>query len=99
MKNLVPDGLSKKYAPQKLKKKIFSCSPFVIFLGLNRTLNLPHHNIIFSKDYKKYIQDMADFKDIKEDLTMSLRSLKTPQLWEEEPILARGFPQFMNKEG
>lgn len=74
MTNLVPDGLSKKYTTQKLLRKLFSCSTFMIYLGLNKTFNLPHHNIIFSKDYKKYIQDVADFKDIKEDLSIYVRN-------------------------
>lgn len=74
MTKLVPEGLSKKYSFEKLYNKLFSCSTFMLYLGLDKIFDLPHHNIIFSKDYKKYIQDVADFKDIKEDISIYVRN-------------------------
>lgn len=53
MTNLVPDGLLKKYSKEKLGKKKYSCSTFMIYLGLNKRYDTAHHTICFAKDYKK----------------------------------------------
>lgn len=45
MSNLVESGILKKYNSEKLKKKRFSCSTFMIYLGLKRLYSLNHHNI------------------------------------------------------
>ncbi|MEJ5166090.1 MAG: phytoene desaturase family protein [Thermoanaerobaculia bacterium] len=74
MTKLVPEGFSRKYSRQKLLSKLFSCSTFMLYLGLDKIFDLPHHNIIFSRDYKKFIQDVADFIDVKEDLSIYVRN-------------------------
>ncbi|MBD3328170.1 phytoene desaturase [Candidatus Peregrinibacteria bacterium] len=50
---------TKKYTAKKMNKKKFSCSTFMLYLGLDKIYkNVPHHNIIFSKDYKTYVNNI-----------------------------------------
>ncbi len=59
MNNLVEPGILKKYTPEKLAKKKYSCSTFMLYLGLDKKYDLSHHTIIFSKDYKKNVEEMT----------------------------------------
>lgn len=49
----------RKYAPEKLAKKKYSCSIFMLYLGVNKRYeNVPHHNIFFAKNYRKNVDDI-----------------------------------------
>lgn len=57
MNRLVPEGKVKRYTPAKVAKKKFSCSIFMLYLGLDRQYKeLKHHTIVFSKEYKEYLR-------------------------------------------
>ncbi|MCG0056887.1 hypothetical protein L6R34_31465, partial [Escherichia coli] len=44
MTNLIDEGTLKKYAVKKLEKKKYSCSTFMIYLGIDKQYkDLPHH--------------------------------------------------------
>ncbi len=58
MSSLVPKGSLKKYSKEKLKKKKYSCSTFMIYLGLKKKYDLKHHTIVFADIYKKNISDI-----------------------------------------
>lgn len=57
-----------RYKPSALRKKRFSCSTFMMYLGLDRTWDAEHHMIVFARDYKKNIEGItrghAGFDDI-----------------------------------
>lgn len=55
---LVETGKLSKYSPQNIKKKKFSCSTFMLYLGVDKKYEMPHHNIIFAKDYRSNIDDI-----------------------------------------
>jgi phytoene desaturase len=58
--NLVnPEKLSK-YSPEKIAKKKYSCSTFMLYLGVDKIYSSPHHNIVFAKDYKANIDDIGE---------------------------------------
>lgn len=66
MTNLVDESKRKKYTNKKLAAKEYSCSTYMIYLGVNKIYeDLPHHNIIFADDYR------ANIKDITEDFVPS----------------------------
>lgn len=75
MENLFPrEGLGK-YAPARLKKKRFSCSTFMIYLGLDRAYpEAEHHMIVFARDYKKCLEDITRTKVVSEDLSVYIRN-------------------------
>ncbi|MBW2967376.1 phytoene desaturase [Candidatus Woesearchaeota archaeon] len=54
MTSLFPEKTLKKYTPKRLRKKKYSCSTFMLYLGLDRVYPLQHHTIVFSKDYHSY---------------------------------------------
>ena len=58
MNHLVPPGVLKKYRPRKLDDREFSCSTFMLYLGLDKTYDLPHHTIFFADDYHRNIDDI-----------------------------------------
>jgi phytoene desaturase len=60
MSNLFDTDNIKKYSPKKLEKKTFSCSTFMLYLGIDKKYLAPHHNIIFAENYR---QNLADIKE------------------------------------
>jgi phytoene desaturase len=59
MTHLVPDGVLRKYDAAGLARRKYSCSTFMLYLGIDGEVDLPHHTIFFSRDYRSYIQDVA----------------------------------------
>ncbi len=52
MKTLVPNNLRRRWTDEKLAKKKFSCSTFMLYLGIDgRYDDVPHHSIYTAKDY------------------------------------------------
>ena len=67
MNNLVEPGILKKYTPEKLAKKKYSCSTFMLYLGLDKKYDLSHHTIVFSKDYKRNVEEMTKSRILSAD--------------------------------
>jgi phytoene desaturase len=60
MKQLVDGRHRKKYTDDALARKKYSCSTFMLYLGVNRVYDkLAHHSIIFADDYKANITDIT----------------------------------------
>jgi len=74
MTGLVEQGTLKKYSRQKLDHKLFSCSTYMLYLGVDKTYDLPHHSIVFSRDYNKYINDVANYREVGDDLSIYIRN-------------------------
>jgi phytoene desaturase len=59
MQKLVPDNLRKRWSNRKIAKKRFSCSTFMMYLGIQgRYENLKHHTIHISKDYDRNLRQI-----------------------------------------
>ena len=59
MQKLVPDELRKRWSNAKIARKRFSCSTFMMYLGINgRYQNLKHHTIHISKDYDRNLRQI-----------------------------------------
>ena len=65
--NLFPSGTLRKYSPERLAKKKLSCSTFMLYLGLDTPVNLPHHMILFAEDYQKNVNEMTKDHVLSED--------------------------------
>ncbi|WP_226658119.1 phytoene desaturase family protein [Pseudalkalibacillus hwajinpoensis] len=65
--HLIPSGSVKKYTPEKMEQKKYSCSAFMLYLGVDKKYDLPHHSIIFSSDYKKNVEELTKQKILSED--------------------------------
>ncbi len=57
--NLVEPGKLKKYSRRNIAKKRYSCSTFMLYLGVKKEYDAPHHNIVFAKDYRSNINDIT----------------------------------------
>ena len=59
MTQLFPDSVRKKWTNKKLDGKKYSCSTFMLYLGVDRTYDhLPHHQIYASANYQKNLEDI-----------------------------------------
>ena len=56
MRHLVPDALRRRWTDRKIEGKTFSCSTFMLYLGISGTLpDLAHHTIYLARDYKRNV--------------------------------------------
>jgi phytoene desaturase len=59
MTRLVPNARRRRWTDQKIARKRFSCSTFMLYLGLEGCYDdMPHHTIYLSKDYATNLDDM-----------------------------------------
>jgi phytoene desaturase len=65
MQHLVPNTMRKRWTDEKLETKRFSCSTFMMYLGLRGEFpNLPHHTIYISKDYEGNLREIEQEKKL-----------------------------------
>ena len=74
MTNLVPNDVLRKYTPAKLQNKEFSCSTYMMYLGLDKIYDMPHHTIVFADDYKRNVEEVFNSKIISEDISFYIRN-------------------------
>ena len=68
MQRLVPDRLRTRWNNRKLERSKYSCSTFMLYLGIEgRYDNLPHHTIYIAKDYEKNLDEIDRLKILSED--------------------------------
>ena len=59
MTRLVPDRLRRRWTDKKLATKKYSCSTFMLYLGIDGTLpDLAHHNILLAADYRRNVAEI-----------------------------------------
>ena len=59
MTTLVPDRLRRRWTDRRLAKKRYSCSTFMMYLGIEgRHDDLAHHTVLLSENYKDNIADI-----------------------------------------
>lgn len=68
------ESLSPRYRPAQLSKQRFSCSTFMMYLGLDRTYEVDHHTIIFANDYKKNIEAITTGRPSFDDMSLYVRN-------------------------
>ena len=61
MSRLVPNHLRSRWSDEKLEKKKFSCSTFMMYLGIEgRIEDLAHHTIFLAEDYQANLREIED---------------------------------------
>ncbi|MCS7305343.1 MAG: phytoene desaturase family protein [Thermoguttaceae bacterium] len=59
MQRLVPNRLRRRWSDENLQRKKYSCSTFMLYLGIEGVLdNLLHHNIYVPPHYQDYLEDI-----------------------------------------
>lgn len=59
----------------KLRGKKFSCSTFMIYLGLDKIYeNEPHHHILFADNYRANVEDIQSERYVSDDMSIYVRN-------------------------
>jgi phytoene desaturase len=74
MQTLFDEGVIRKWSPAKLRNKKYSCSTFMLYLGVDKIYSEPHHNIIFANDYKENVLDIISRSRLSEDMSVYVRN-------------------------
>ena len=74
MTHLVQADQLKQYSPEKLKKLDYSCSTFMLYLGLDKCYDLAHHTIIFAEDYTTNIDNIFHNKILSQDFSFYVQN-------------------------
>ena len=67
MERLVPDQLRRRWTNRKIAGKKFSCSTFMMYLGIEGTFDLPHHTIHIAGDYAKNLDEIENRHVLSDD--------------------------------
>jgi phytoene desaturase len=67
MSQLVPDRLRRCWTDRKIARKKFSCSTFMMYLGVEGTFDLPHHNIHIASDYARNLDEIENQHVLSDD--------------------------------
>jgi phytoene desaturase len=68
MQRLVPNSLRRRWTDEKIARKRFSCSTFMLYLGIDgRYDHIPHHNIYLAQDYRRNLDDITRRHVLSED--------------------------------
>lgn len=67
MTNLIPEKNRGKWTDKELNKRPYSCSTFMLYLGLDKKYDFAHHNVFFADDYKKNIEEIFEEKKLSAD--------------------------------
>ncbi|WP_379130341.1 phytoene desaturase family protein [Paenibacillus sp. sgz500958] len=59
MTQLFEPGVLKRYTPQKLERKRYSCSTAMLYLGVNAKFDLAHHSVHFAEDYRRNVDEIT----------------------------------------
>jgi phytoene desaturase len=68
MRRMVPNELRRRWTDEKIAKKRFSCSTFMLYLGIKgRYDNVSHHSIYVAKDYERNLDDIEQRHILSDD--------------------------------
>jgi phytoene desaturase len=74
MCELVQPGLLRKWGPRDLERRALSCSTFMLYLGLDKRYDIPHHNIVFARDYHTNVRDIFETRRLSDDLSLYIQN-------------------------
>lgn len=65
----------RRYSVEGLRKRRWSCSTFMMYLGVDRTFpDTEHHTIVFAKDYKQNLEDITHHRTGSNDFSIYIRN-------------------------
>jgi phytoene desaturase len=71
---LFEPGVLRKYTPQRLSRMALSCSTFMLYLGLDKLYDMPHHTIVFARDYRANVEAIFNGKPLSTDFSFYVRN-------------------------
>ncbi len=67
MSSLFPAEKLNRWSPQRLARKKFSCSTFMLYLGIEGRYDLPHHNVHIATDYARNLDEIENRHVLSDD--------------------------------
>jgi len=75
MTRLVPDRLRRRWSDRKISAKRFSCSTFMLYLGIDGLYDeIPHHTIYMSHNYRENLADIETRHRLGSDPSMYVQN-------------------------
>jgi phytoene desaturase len=74
MTTLFEPGVLRKFTKQGLGEREFSCSTFMLYLGVDRTWDTQVHTICFARDYHRNLEEIAVRKVLSDDPSFYVRN-------------------------
>ncbi|MFM7034581.1 MAG: phytoene desaturase family protein [Planctomycetia bacterium] len=75
MTRLVPDRLRRRWSDRRIAAKRFSCSTFMLYLGIDgRYDDIPHHTIYLSENYRDNLADIETRHVLSRDPSMYVQN-------------------------
>ena len=75
MTRLVPDAIRRRWSDRKIASRRFSCSTFMLYLGIDGHYDdVAHHNIYLSEDYRQNLIDIEQRHVLSADPSMYLQN-------------------------
>jgi phytoene desaturase len=75
MTEIVDPQNRKKWTNERLAAKDYSCSTFMLYLGVKKEYrDIPHHSIVFAKDYKKNVDEITNEMVLSEDFSFYVQN-------------------------
>jgi phytoene desaturase len=72
--HLFEPGVLRKYTARRLERMRVSCSTFMLYLGLDKPIATPHHQIAFAEDYRGHLDSIFNQPRLPADLSFYLRN-------------------------
>jgi phytoene desaturase len=68
MQRMVPDRIRCRWTNRRIEKKRFSCSTFMLYLGIEGLYNkVSHHTIYLAKDYRQNLREIEELHQLSAD--------------------------------
>jgi phytoene desaturase len=68
MQHMVPDSIRRRWTDTRIEKKRFSCSTFMLYLGIEGGYDqVSHHTIYLAADYRQNLRDIEELHQLSAD--------------------------------
>jgi phytoene desaturase len=74
MSTLFEPGVIRKWSPEKLRRRVYSCSTYMLYLGLDKVYNEPHHHVVFADDYRANVEEIVRGERVPRDMSVYIRN-------------------------
>lgn len=74
MTRLVPQDVRPSWNDRKISTRKYSCSTFMLYLGVKGEVDAAHHNIYFSNEYVQNIEDISNNYNLPKDPSFYLEN-------------------------
>jgi phytoene desaturase len=71
---LLPEHVRRRWTDRRILTRRYSCSCFMMYLGVEGRYDIPHHNIYFSADYRNNLEDIERRFVLSDDPSMYIQN-------------------------